>query len=151
MTYKNGAMSIVTRGNKILMVRMYKGGKHFHAIPGGGIEEGETPEQAVIRELWEECSVHGEIIIKTCQYPNIRDTSKSIYVFHVDIGDQTPMLGANLAEYEKQALLEVKWMALDEMCERDRAFLWSNGLATIPQFFDELVSWGEDISYPSKG
>jgi len=39
------------------------------------------------------------------------------------------MIGPNLSEKEKQILLEVHWMALDEICERDRAFLWTAGLA----------------------
>ena len=51
---------------------------------------------------------------------------------------------------EHQVLTEVRWMALHEICERDRAFLWAAGLAGIEQFYDELTSWGDDISYPDK-
>ena len=40
-------------------------GRTFYSIPGGGIEDGETPEQTAIRELKEECGLDGVIIKKT--------------------------------------------------------------------------------------
>jgi hypothetical protein len=55
-----------------------------------------------------------------------------------------------LADTEKEVLQEVCWLALDEICERDRSFLWAAGLAGILEFFEELRSWGDDISFPSK-
>ena len=53
--YKSRSVAIVIRNGKILMERLcYKdanNGKEFFSVPGGGIEEGETPEQTVLREL----------------------------------------------------------------------------------------------------
>ena len=64
--YKNRSVAIVIRNGKILMERLcYKdanNGKEFFSVPGGGIEEGETPEQAAIRELKEECGLDGTIV-----------------------------------------------------------------------------------------
>ncbi|GGL97326.1 NUDIX hydrolase [Deinococcus aerophilus] len=31
-------------------------------LPGGGVHPGETPQQAAIREAWEECGAHGEVV-----------------------------------------------------------------------------------------
>ena len=45
-------------------------------------------------------------------------------------------------------LKEVLWMKLDEICERDRAFLWHYGLMAVNGFFDEIKSWGDELSYP---
>ena len=37
-------------------------GKEYWVFPGGGVEENETPEQAVLRELLEETSIETRII-----------------------------------------------------------------------------------------
>lgn len=39
---------------KILIVKNRKGDSFYWGPPGGAVEEGETLEQAVIREVWEE-------------------------------------------------------------------------------------------------
>jgi hypothetical protein len=39
-------------------------------------------------------------------------------------------------------------MALPEIPERDRAFLWAAGLMGIEEFLTEVSSWGNAISYP---
>ena len=150
MEYKSGALCIVIRNNKILMVKHKRPGQHeYFTLPGGGINNGETPEQAAIRELQEECCVSGEIICKLSKYRFTFGDTVFIHTFHIDIGSQEPFLGRD-PEKEHQILTEVKWMALDEICERDRAFLWAAGLGSIEQFFCELTSWGDDISYPAK-
>ena len=104
-----------------------------------------------IRELREECSVDGRLIRKICEhYPSIDGADITVHVFSVDIGNQTPALNDELSDEEKQVLIEVRWMSLSEICERDRAFLWTYGLAAIPNYFNELVTWSDEISYPSK-
>lgn len=47
-------------------------------------------------------------------------------------------------------LVDVKWMSLNEVCERDRSFLWASRLLCVGQFMNELEKWSDDISYPTK-
>ena len=49
------ATAIVTCGENILLVR--DRGRPTYALPGGGIEDGEHPESAVVRELLEETTL----------------------------------------------------------------------------------------------
>ena len=55
---RNRSVAIVVRDGKILMERLcYKdanNGREFFSLPGGGIEEGETPDECVLREVMEE-------------------------------------------------------------------------------------------------
>ena len=56
---RSRAVCIVVREGKILMEKVFYFGRYFYTVPGGGIEAGETPEQAAIRELNEECGLTG--------------------------------------------------------------------------------------------
>ena len=143
------AQCIVHRKNKLLMVKHRGDEGEFWCLPGGAIEEGETPAEAAIRELKEECNVNGTIVRETGVV--IYSPEDRAYTFEVDIGTQEPRIGTD-PDYpqSKQVLAEVKWLTLSELPERDRVFLWAAGLLGIGEFFDEVSGWGDSISYPQK-
>lgn len=143
------AQCIVHRKNGLLMAKHRLNGEEWWCLPGGGIEEGESPAEAAIRELKEECSVDGRIVRETSVTLYSQQTGHDkAYTFLIDIGVQEPRIG-NDPEYQQQVLVDLKWMKLSEISEQDRAFLWAAGLLGIEEFFAEMVSWGNGISYPN--
>jgi len=56
------------QGNIILIKRRYPPYKDYYALPGGAVEKGETPKQAVIREIKEETNLDVEIESKLGVY-----------------------------------------------------------------------------------
>ena len=147
---RSRSVAVVVRDDKILMERVFYFGHEFYTLPGGGIEEGETPEQAVLRELKEECGLDGTILRSLAvQY---KSGGGAEYSFEVSVpGDQEAITGYDPEEsVDNPPLKEVLWMKLDEINERDRAFLWHYGLMAVNGFFDEIKSWGDELSYPSK-
>ena len=146
--HRNRSVAIVVRDGKILMERVFYFGREFFTVPGGGIEKGETPEIAVLRELKEECGLDGTIVKPlSVQY---KDNGSAEYSFEVSISDdQEAITGYDPEETsDNPPLKEVLWMNLNEISEKDRAFLWSYGLMHVAGFFDEIKSWGDEISYP---
>jgi ADP-ribose pyrophosphatase YjhB (NUDIX family) len=61
---------IVVNAGEILMIRRVKNGEEYFVFPGGGVEEGESPEEATFRELLEETSTAAEVIEPLCTYLN---------------------------------------------------------------------------------
>jgi len=141
---------VVVRDGRVLMVKHRHQGEEWWCLPGGGLEPGETPEQGALRELREECNVTGTAIRQTsylCYAPN-----DETYSFLVDIAGQAPSLGRDPGVAPGQeVLVAVQWLRLDEIPERDRAFLWAAGLLGAGGFFGEVERWGDRISYPGEG
>lgn len=54
---RHTSRGIVLSDNKILLMERWRKDMHYFSIPGGGIETGESPEQTVVREIFEETSV----------------------------------------------------------------------------------------------
>ena len=130
------AQCIVHRQKKILMVKHCHEGEAWWCLPGGRIEADETPEQAALRELWEECRVQGTVIRPTSVVtfaPN-----DQYYTYLIEIGAQTVSLGTDPELKGNQILVDVAWICLNELTERDRVFLWTAGLLTIPEFSGEI-------------
>lgn len=142
------AQCLVTRGDRILMVKHRVDGQEYWCLPGGGIDAAETPEQAALRELVEECGIIGRLAREISVYVDPSPSDYRAYTYLVDVGEQEPVLGMDPELGDHQILVDVEWLALREIPERDRAFLWSAGLLAVPGFFKEIEAWGDEISYP---
>ena len=114
------------------------------------VEDGETVPEAALRELEEECGVRGVIIREISRWGG--EPPHEVHTFLVNIGDQTPVLGYDpevAVGKQELALMDLQWLMLSEISERDRAFIWSAGLLGITDFYEEVINWGDDFSYPA--
>ena len=55
------AVGVIIKDDKILLMRRIKNGQEYYVFPGGGMENGETIETAIIREIKEELSINPKI------------------------------------------------------------------------------------------
>lgn len=147
LNMRTRVQAIVVRGDRVLMVKHRVDGERWWCLPGGALEPGESLQEGVLRELREECNLAGEVVRQTSHF--CFGPEDEAYTFLVEIGDQEPRLGHDPEVQGDEAILvDVRWLSLREIAERDRAFLWASGLLAVGEFLSEVASWGDDISYP---
>lgn len=74
------ATAIVRRNGDLLLVQ--ERGFHQFSLPGGGVHDGETPEEAVARELEEETGLSA-VAVKSLPQCATSDTYNTYLVFEV--------------------------------------------------------------------
>jgi 8-oxo-dGTP pyrophosphatase MutT (NUDIX family) len=58
---------ILIEANKLALIERHRADRHYFSFPGGGVDEGETAEQAAIREAEEELGIVVEIKQKVAE------------------------------------------------------------------------------------
>ncbi len=58
---------ILIEDGKLALIERNRQGRHYFSFPGGGVDEGETPEQAAVREAEEELGIVVEIRQKAAE------------------------------------------------------------------------------------
>ena len=62
------AAAILIQNNQIALIERQRPDRHYFSFPGGGVDEGETPEQAVVREVLEELGLHVRILRQVAEF-----------------------------------------------------------------------------------
>jgi 8-oxo-dGTP diphosphatase len=101
--------AIITDAGRVLMIRRReKEGKLLWAFPGGGIEEGETPEQAAVRETAEEVDLEVKAVRSLGERVHPQTGRYMSYVACEVVGGE-----ARVADEDE--LAEVAWIRLEEI------------------------------------
>ncbi len=86
------AVAILIKDDNILLMHRTRDGKEFWVFPGGGVEEGEKVEDAVIREIEEEATIKAKIG-KLLYTHNYSDINHKHYFYFCEYISGTPKLG----------------------------------------------------------
>ena len=108
-----GARAVIFNGNKVYLMFRRRNGKEYYVLPGGGVENNETLEETVKRELKEEFSVD----IKVIGYLGINEFDTSInHFFHCEIVNGTPKLGGEeLENNSENNYYEIREINIDDI------------------------------------
>lgn len=113
------AVAIILKDSRVLLFRRVKDGEEYYAFPGGSVEDGETREEAVVRELKEEMCIDikiDKLLFDFFVSPNRRDHGRTSYFYLVTEFQGTPKLGGP----EKERMNEkdqyyVHWMKIEDI------------------------------------
>lgn len=114
------AVAIIVKDEKILLMRRNNKGLKYYTFIGGGMEEGETPEEAAIREAKEEVSLDVKINQYLFKHYNIDHTKqfgdRYDYFFLVTEFQGEVELGGPEKEREKDGNLYFpEWHDIDDI------------------------------------
>ncbi|MBI3163901.1 MAG: NUDIX domain-containing protein [Anaerolineales bacterium] len=138
---KRAGIILIQEGKLALMER-HRQGRHYFAFPGGGVDEGETDEQAAIREAMEELGIEVGIVQKAATI--LREGRRDQVYFLVKWlgGEYGTGTGEEFDEVdEENGTYNPVWMPLGELLEKN----------VVPRGLAELVvkaqrdGWGESV------
>jgi len=129
---------------KVALIERHRAGKHYYVFPGGGMDEGETPEQAAIREMEEETGLRVTIKRKVAEIHF--DLSIQHYFLVEKIGGE---FGSGTGEEFTDAdpdnpaegIYIPIWMPLVELAEHENVY---------PADVAELVAKSVNVGWPDE-
>lgn len=116
---------VLIEDNKVALIERHRAGLDYFVFPGGGVDEGETPEQAAIREAMEELGV--EVAIRQKVAVIHFDQSTQVY-FLVDRvrGEFGTGTGEEFTDSDpndpQEGLYIPIWMPIDELPRHAKVF-----------------------------
>ena len=138
MSYR--AAILLLQEDKVALIERQRAGLHYFTFPGGHVEEGETPEQAAVREAAEELGLQ-VVIKKTLARMGWQGKWQHYYLveavggtFGTGRGEEMIMSGP-----EKGSYLPV-WMAIDDLLKQP----------VLPHEMAELVALHARDGWPAQ-
>ena len=126
--------AVIRRDALLLMVHSTVAGDY--KFPGGGLELGESPDEALIREVSEECGRTvtrvGDAILVAVEHRRAREPGaffrmESTY-HECDVADEVHAL--RLDAYEHELAFEPVWVSIDEAIDVNRRILATGSAQT---------------------
>lgn len=107
------ASAIIIQDNQILLIHRKREGKEYWITPGGTVEDDETPEQAVMREVKEETSLTATVIAQSFTF-EADDRTQLHFICSVD--SKNVMLGGPEAlKNNPSNWYRPEWVPLDQI------------------------------------
>lgn len=105
---------IITRDGQILVGQRPKGGRHSlkWEFPGGKVEHGETPQQALARELAEELRIEASVGHELARYEHEYPTGSCVHLLFF-------VVDAFRGEPEARVFEKISWVALPDLPSLD--------------------------------
>ena len=130
------AYGVITDGTKLLLVHFDDGVRGRWTLPGGGLHLGESPQEAAIREIYEETGHHVELGallgFDTQRIPSHHRIGGSARPLHsLRIVYEAAIVGGELRRERNGTTDEVRWFDVDLVAYLPRVDLVDAGIALL--------------------
>jgi len=112
---------VLIQENKVALIERHRDGYHYFSFPGGGVDKGESLEQAALRETMEELGI--EVVIKQkVAEVQLGEKSRQVYFLVEQTGGEfgtgtgEEFAAANSSNPHKGTYLPI-WMPIDELSQ----------------------------------
>ena len=112
--------AIIIKDNKILLMRRRKEGQEYFVFPGGGINEGESVEQAITREIKEELSLDVKIDKALFQIEN--RGQQELYFLIKEFSGTPELSGPEKERMNENNQYYPTWIDLDKISDLDNLY-----------------------------
>lgn len=109
------AVSVIVEDNKVVLIHRKKEGRDYWVFPGGGVEEGETPEEAVIREVQEELSLGCKVVRLLFSVESYPGGNKDPYFLCSVDSNKIELGGPEKQRHSKEDWYDSRWVEIDKV------------------------------------
>ena len=109
------AVGIIIENDKILLIRRFKNGLEYYVFPGGSVEDNETVEDALEREMREELSLKIKIRKKLLEIEN--RGQREVYYLIKRLRGKPKIGGPEKERMNKQNQYHLSWVKLEKIKE----------------------------------
>ncbi|MCC2684009.1 MAG: hydrolase [Paenibacillaceae bacterium] len=124
--------TVIIQDNQLLMVRQMYKGEQFWTFPGGSVEIGETPDQAAIREVFEETGLTVDKVEPLFETYSEKIQGMYYCFFGMKWEGQVKLGHDPELHNREQELKEVRWIPIEELQENEEVN------RVLPLIFEQL-------------
>lgn len=116
---------VLIEDDKVALIERHRAGLEYFVFPGGGVDEGETPEQAAVREAMEELGV--EVVVKQKVAEIHIETSRQVYFLVERVtGEFGTGTGEEFTDSDpsdpSEGIYVPMWMPIEELSQRGNVY-----------------------------
>lgn len=135
---------VLIEDDKVSLIERFRNGSHYYVFPGGGVDEGETPWEAAIREMDEETGLRVTVKRKLAEI-HFGLSYQIYYLVERVSGEYGTGTGEEYTEENSEASAHGTyapiWMSLEELSEHENVY---------PADVAELVLKSVNAGWPDK-
>lgn len=117
MHQRNRGSAVIVEDDKVAVIKRNRNEDEYYVFPGGGIEDGESPKQATIRESFEELGVQIDVLerLGTIEYNGIQH----YFIAKICGGKFGTGQGEEYEKCHNRGLYEPMWIPIAELSSLD--------------------------------